>query len=167
MPSNISGHTLPWKNFRKVFLLGKLVSIVTTCLVVLSSTFYSGKTGWGDGPNDGPSWARQTVAGSRFKTLRKIENWVLKIDSLNFVTKWQGGPSQTLGGNLGLWTLRRPARRTVAGTTARHRLRNPSPGRISWYVLRDVFDYSCLNYKVSGLMLISLITWGLKEVTLS
>ena len=29
------------------------------------------------------------------------------------------------------------------------------------------FDYSCLNYKVSGLMLISLITWGLKEVTLS
>ena len=33
--------------------------------------------------------------------------------------------------------------------------------------LRDVFDYSCLNYKVSGLMLIRLITWGLKEVTLS
>ena len=43
---------------------------------------------------DGPSWARQTVAGSRFKTLRKTENWVLKIDSLNFVTKWQDGPSQ-------------------------------------------------------------------------
>ena len=33
--------------------------------------------------------------------------------------------------------------------------------------LRDVFDYSYFNYKVSGLMLISLITWGLKEVTLS
>ena len=68
---------------------------------------------------------------------------------------------------LGLWTLRRPAGRTVAGTTGRRRLRNPSMGQISLYVLRDVFDYSCFNYKVSGLMLISLITWGLKEVTLS
>ena len=38
---------------------------------------------------------------------------------------------------------------------------------ISLYVLRDVLDYSCFKYKVSGLMLISLITWGLKEVTLS
>ena len=28
-------------------------------------------------------------------------------------------------------------------------------------------DYSYFNYKVRGLMLISLITWGLKEVTLS
>ena len=45
---------------------------------------------------DGPSWARRTVAGSRFKTLRKTENWVLKIDSLNFVTKWQDGPSQAI-----------------------------------------------------------------------
>ena len=38
--------------------------------------------------HDGPSWV------SRFKTLRKTENWVLKIDSLNFVTKWQDRPSQ-------------------------------------------------------------------------
>ena len=59
------------------------------------------------------------------------------------------------------------AGRTVTDATGRHRLRNPSLGRISLYVLRDVFDYSCFNYKVSGLMLISLITWGLKEVTLS
>ena len=44
---------------------------------------------------------------------------------------------------------------------------NPSLSRNSSIVLRDVFDYSCFNYKVSGLMLISLITWGLKEVTLS
>ena len=49
----------------------------------------------------------------------------------------------------------------------RRRLRNSSLGRISLYVLKDVFDYPCLNYKVSGLMLISLITWGLKESTLS
>ena len=33
------------------------------------------------------------------------------------------GPSQTLGGNLGLRTQRRPAGWTVTGTTARHRLR--------------------------------------------
>ena len=44
----------------------------------------------------------------------------------------------------------------------RRRLRNPSLGRISLIVLRDVFDYSCFNYKVSGLMLISLISWGVK-----
>ena len=75
------------------------------------------------------------------------------MESLNSVTEQQDGPSQ--------------ARRPVTGTTARHRLRNPRRGRISLNVLRDVFDYSCFNYKVSGLMLISLITWGLKEVTLS
>ncbi|TMW80274.1 hypothetical protein EJD97_022004, partial [Solanum chilense] len=40
----------------------------------------------------------------------------------------QDGPSQ--------------ARRPVAGTTARRRLRNPSLGRISSHVLRDVLDYS-------------------------
>ena len=34
-------------------------------------------------------------------------------------------------------------------------------------VLRDVLDYSGFNYKVSGLMLISPITWGIKEVTLN
>ena len=70
-----------------------------------------------------------------------------KIESLNSVMEQQDGPSQ--------------ARRPVTGGA------NPSLGQISSYVLRDVFDYSCLNYKVSGLMLISLITWGLKEVTLS
>ena len=59
------------------------------------------------------------------------------------------------------------ARRPVTGATARHRLRNPTLGQISVIILRDVFDYSCLNYKVNGLMLISLISWGLKEVTLS
>ena len=47
--------------------------------------------------HDGPS------RGSCFKTLRKTENWVLKSDSLNFVTKWQDGPSQ--------------ARRPVTGCT--------------------------------------------------
>ena len=46
------------------------------------------------------------------------------------------------------------AGRTVAGTTGRHRLRNPRPGRISVNILRGVLDYSCFNYKVSGLMLI-------------
>ena len=44
---------------------------------------------------------------------------------------------------------------------------NPSLGGISLHVLRDVLDYSYFSYKVRGLKLISLITWGLKEVTLS
>ena len=59
--------------------------------------------------------------------------------------------------------MRGPTGRTVAGTTGRRRLRNPSLGRISLYVLRDVFGYSGFNYKVSGLMLISLIIWGVKR----
>ena len=59
----------------------------------------------------------------------------------------QDGPSQV--------------RRPVTGCA------NPRQSRISGEVLRDVFDYSCLNYKVRGFILISLITWGLKEVTLS
>ena len=37
---------------------------------------------------------------------------------------------------------------------------NPSLSRISSYVLRDVFDYSCLNYKVRGFILITQILGG-------
>ena len=86
--------------------------------------------------------AGQTVTGVTDRHRPLLEIWVSELcDDL------QDGPSQ--------------ARRPVTGCA------NPSLGRISSYVLRDVFDYSCLNYKVSGLMLISLITWGLKEVTLS
>ena len=70
------------------------------------------------------------------------------------------GPSHTLQGIESLNSVMEAAGRTVAGTTDRHRLCNPRLGRISLNVLRDVFDYSCFNYKVSGLMLISLITWG-------
>ena len=46
------------------------------------------------------------------------------------------------------------AGRTVAGSTARQRLRNPRRGQISLNVLRDVLDYSYYNYKFSGLVLI-------------
>ena len=67
--------------FAFVFLLvivrgrtvGKLVSNVTTCFVVLSSKFYFWKNRLRRRTPDGPSWARRTVAGSRFKTLRKFE----------------------------------------------------------------------------------------------
>ena len=55
------------------------------------------------------------------------------------------------------------AGRTVAGATGRHRLHNPSLGRISLNVLRDVFDYSCFNYKFSGLMLIKSNYLGVKR----
>ena len=144
-----------------------MIKLVTTYLVVLSSRFYFWKNRLRQ------RTTRRIVAGSRFKTLRKTENWVLKTDSLNFVTKWQDGPSQVWrtvidsSEKLSFWTLWRAAGRNVAGATGHHRLQNPSLGRISLHVLRDVFDYSYFNYKVRGLMLISLITWGLKEVTLS
>ena len=86
--------------------------------------------------------AGRTVTGvtDRHRPFREIE-------SLKSVTEQQDGPSQ--------------ARRAVTGCV------NPSLSRNSSIVFRDVFDYSCFNYKVNGLMLISLITWGLKEVTLS
>ena len=153
--------------------MGKLVSIVMTCFVVLSSRVFLVITVWVDGSHDGPSGARRTVAGSRFKTLKKFEIGYWKS---TLWTSWRNGrtdrhrrdgPSQIIQWKLSLWPLRRPAGRTVAGTTGRRRLRNPSLGQISLHVLRDVLDYSYFNYKVSGFMLISLITWGLKEVTLS
>ena len=90
---------------------------------------------------------------------RTVTDSLVEIESLNLAMtcrtdrRRHDGPSQ--------------ARQAIAGTTGRRRLRNSSLGRIYLYVLRDIFDYSCFNYKVSGLMLISLITWGLKEVTLS
>ena len=96
-----------------------------------------------------------------------------EIDSLNFVTEWQDGPSQvwlTVTDSSENWVSELcdgEAGRTFAVTMARHRMRNPRRGQISVIILRGVLDYSCFNYKVSGLILISLITWGLKEVTLS
>ena len=90
---------------------------------------------------------RDEVAGRAVTGMTGRHRLFSKFQSLNSVTEAAG--------------------RTVAVTTARHRLRNPRLSRISLNVLRDVLDYSCFNYKVSGLILISLITWGLKEVTLS
>ena len=147
--------------------------IVMTCLVVLSSRFYFWK-----------NWLRRriprrTVMGTTDRrgclVPKYLEFWKLgiEIDSLNFVTEWQDGP---------LW-----ARRTVTdpwwkfgslnfATTCRtDRRRHDGPSQVAqsqsgsdfFIRFKGRFDYSCLNYKVSGLMLISLITWGLKEVTLS
>ena len=86
--------------------------------------------------------AGQTVTGvtDRHRLFREIE-------SLNSVTEQQDGPSQ--------------AQRPVTGCVI--------PDWVGFLLsnLRGVLDYSGFNYKVSGLMLISLTTWGLKEVTLS
>ena len=86
--------------------------------------------------------AGRTVTGVTDRHRPLVEIWVSELcDDL------QDGPSQ--------------ARQPVIGCA------NPNLGRISSYVLREVFDYSCLNYKVRVLRIISLITWGLKELTLS
>ena len=90
---------------------------------------------------------RNGVAGRTVTGVTDRHRFFREIESLNSVTGQQDGPSQ--------------ARRAITGCV------NPSLSRNSLIVLRNVFDYSCFNYKVSGLMLISLITWGLKEVTLS
>ena len=86
--------------------------------------------------------AGRTVTGVTDRHRPLVEIWVSELyDDL------QDGPSQ--------------ARRPVTGCA------NPRQSRISGYVLRDVFDYSCLNYKVRGFILITQILEGLKEVTLS
>ena len=110
--------------------------------------------------HDGPSWS--TVS-------KHFNSWEFGTgnDSLNFVTEWQDGPSQAWRTVIDCLVEIDSQTLATSCRMDRRRLHNPSLGRISWYVLRDVFYYSCLNYKVSGLMLISLITWGLKEVTLS
>ena len=115
--------------------------------------------------HDGPSW------GSRSKTLR-----ILTFGYWNRLSELRNGMAGPITGvtdrhrlfiEWRLWTLWRSRR------TDRRRHDGPSQAAESqaesdfFNVLRDVFDYSCFNYKVSGLMLISLITWGLKEVTLS
>ena len=69
-------------------MMGKLVSIVMTCLVVLSSRFQFWKNWQKRWPHDGPSWARRTVAGSRFETLRKSEIGYWK---LTLWTSWRNG----------------------------------------------------------------------------
>ena len=96
--------------------MDKLISIVTTCLVVLSSRFYFWKN-WLRRWNP-----RRTVMGTtdRWGGLvpKHLDFWNLgsEIDSLNFVTEWQDGLSQawrTVTGpsvNFSLWTLRRPSR---------------------------------------------------------
>ena len=66
--------------------MGKLVSIVTTCLVVSSSRITVIKIDCVDGSHDGPS------SVSMPKHLNS-EIWVRGINSLNFATTWQHGPS--------------------------------------------------------------------------
>ena len=87
--------------FALVFLLvivrgrtmGKLVSIVTTCLVVLSSRFYFWKN------CVGRRIPRRTIMGTTDRrgclVPKHIEfrNLGTVMDSLNFTTEWKDGPS--------------------------------------------------------------------------
>ena len=74
--------------------MGKLVSIVTTRLVVLSSKVYSGNNYLGR------RIPRRTVMGTtgrrRGLVPKHLDSGKLgtEINSLNFATEWQDGPSQ-------------------------------------------------------------------------
>ena len=77
--------------------MGKLVSIVTTCLVFLSSRFYFWKNRL---RRRNPRWNVMGTTDRRGGLVPKyLENLKLgtEIDSLNFVTEWQDGPSQVYG----------------------------------------------------------------------
>ena len=133
--------------FALVFLLliirgrtmGKLVSIVTTCLVVLSSRLYFWKNWQKQRTPWRPSWARRTVAGSRFKTLRKSEIGYWK---LTLWTLWRNGRTDRHRTLVEIWVSElcddlqdgpSQARRPVTGCA------NPRQSRISGEFLRDVF----------------------------
>ena len=99
--------------------MGKLVSIVTTCLVVSSSRIFLIKTDWVDGSRDGPSWTLSShtciillllslLPSTTGKINRHRNNdpssvfvpkhinseiWVRGINSLNFAMEEQHGPS--------------------------------------------------------------------------
>ena len=90
---------------------------------------------------------RNGIAGRTVTGVTDRHRLFREFQSLNSVTEQQDGPSQA----------RRPVTGCVIPDWVGFQLSN----------LRGVLDYSCFNYKVSGLMLISLITWGLKEVTLN
>ena len=108
--------------------MGKLVSIVTTYLVVLSSRFYFWKN-WLR--RRIPRWTVMSTTDRRGGLVPKyLDFWNLgtKIDSLNFVTEWQDGPSHAWRAVIdpsvksSLWTLWRKqqdgpsqARRAITG----------------------------------------------------
>ena len=74
--------------------MGKLVSIVTTCLVVLSNRLQFWKK---LAEATDPTTDRHGHDGqSQGLVSKHLENLKLgtEIDSLNFVTEWQDGPSQ-------------------------------------------------------------------------
>ena len=88
--------------------MGKLVSIVTTCLAVLSSRVYSGN-------NSLSRWIpRRTFTGTKDRRGGLVskhldsKNLGTENNSLNFATTWQDGPSwarQTVTDPLMEWSL--------------------------------------------------------------
>ena len=100
--------------------MGKLVSIVTTCLVVLSSKLQFWRNWQNDGPRDGPSWhdgpsqglvskhlenlkldtenrlseLRNEMAGRTVTGVTDHHRPFREIESLKSVTEQQDGPSQ-------------------------------------------------------------------------
>ena len=135
------------------------ILVVTTCLVVRSSrvNFWKSLSGSTDPTadhhgHDGPSrvsrsktikilkfgyWDRLSelhdgMAGRTVFCMTDYHKSFHRINSLIFVTEWQDGPSQS-------W-------RTVTGCVTL------TGSDFYLKVLRGVLDYSCNNYKVSGLM---------------
>ena len=74
-----------------------------------------------------------------FQNTKKIWNWVLKIDSLNFVTEWQDGPSQAWRTVTDPWWTFRSLNSATTCRTDRRRHDGPSqvaqiPGRVGFLV---------------------------------
>ena len=112
---------------------------VTTRLVVLSNRLQLWKN-W-----QKRRTPRRTVMGTTerrrvsFQNTQKIGNWVLKIDSLNFVTEWQDGPSQVWRTVTDPWWKFGSLNSATTCRTDRRRHDGPSqvaqiPGRVEFLV---------------------------------
>ena len=141
--------------------MGKLVSNVTTCLVVLSNRLQLWKKlaeatdpttdrQGHDGPSQG--LVSKHLENLKLGTKNRLSELCDGMAGRTVTDPWwkywvselcddlQDGPSQ--------------ARRPVTGCA------NPRQNRISLHVLRDVWDYSFLNYRFRGFILITQILGG-------
>ena len=140
---------------------------VTTCLVVLSSRFYFWKNRLrrrNPRRNVMGTTDRRGCLVPKHLEILKFGCWNRLSELCNEMEGRTVTDPQWKFGSLNFATTCRTDRRRHDGPSQVAQSQSGSDFLIHF---KGRFDYSCLNYKVSGLMLISLITWGLKEVTLS
>ena len=131
--------------------MGKLVSIVTTCLVIRAVESFVIKIDWVDGSRDGPSWSRRTVMDSVIPYLCNFfccsPHYPRRQVGRTFIGTTVGRAASfqnTSTLKSGYWDRLSEhhdgaAARTVVDTMDRHKLRNPDLVRLPLKVLKGCF----------------------------